>query len=99
MQLDVPNLIVGFLVGAAVIAGLSFPRVGRVMARTLAIVLGAMGIGLLTWGLYAALGGEEFQAMELGPLVLMSTGQAIGWAAGCIAGATIALVLSFVGRN
>ncbi len=86
------------LVGVALFAWcLVKPRVGRIVARVLAVVAVGTGVGALTWGICAATFGDPVRAMSALPGFLAAPGDAIGLGAGLLAAGIMALVLSFIG--
>ena len=89
-------LLLGVLAGIFLTASLSFPRVGRAISKTSAVIMLAIGAGLIAWGI-AGLSSESFEPLEFGPVLFSSAAQAIGWGVGGLVGGTTSLVLSFVG--
>jgi hypothetical protein len=92
-------VIIGLLTGALITIALVYPRIARAFGKALAAVLIGVGVGLLVWGLYTAISGDELRRMRFGPIVLSTIGQTLGWAGGALASGITALVLSFVGRR
>ncbi len=91
-------LLLGVLAGIFLTASLSFPRVGRAISKTCAVILLAVGAGLIAWGI-TGLSSGSFEPLEFGPVLFSSDAQAIGWGAGGLVGGTTSLVLSFVGGH
>jgi hypothetical protein len=97
MNFDVTNFVLGAASGAVVVLAIAFPRVGRIVARTAAVVLLAAGVGLLAWAIDVLIRGEQLRMMVLGPYSLSEASEVIGAGAGLlIAGG---LALAFSGRS
>lgn len=92
---EVGALMLGIAIGAMLVSSFAFARVARILAKTIAVIGIGLGVGLLTWGILAAAGGE-FQSLQAGPIQFVSASQAIGWGAGALGGGVTALVLAFV---
>lgn len=88
----------GILVGILLTAAFNVPRIGRAISKSCAVVLLAVGAGLIAWGI-AGLSGESWQPLAIGPVIFMSAAQAFGWGVGALVGGVTSLVLSFVGSS
>lgn len=95
---SIGDVVVGVLIGVLITATFSFPRVGRAVGKTAAVALLALGVGLITWGVFGLIDAESFRPLEFGPILFSSAAQALGWGAGCFAGGLTALILSSTGR-
>ena len=88
----------GMLIGILLTVALCFPRVGRALGKTMAVVLMASGAGFFAWGM-AAFRNETFEPIGFGPILLVSAAQTLGWGVGALVGGITALVLAFVGSS
>jgi hypothetical protein len=99
MEIEVTSFVLGAAAGAILMAALAYPRVGRIMARSFAVLASGAGAGLLVWAIYAAARGEPLQAIRWGMIVVSEASEAIGWSAGLLLSGITSLVLSFLGRS
>jgi len=99
MQWDIASFLVGLVVGVFITAALAFPRVGRIFARSAAIVLFVGGIGLIGWAAMALLRDSVLTPFQLGGVLVSQPAEAIGWGAGLLAGGILTLVLSSLRRS
>jgi hypothetical protein len=95
---DVALFLGGLLLGCLVTAALGFPAVGRAVAKTLAVILLAVGLGLLVWAGVTVYRQESLRP-PFGSNVITEVGEAFGWGAGCLVGGVVALVLAFWARS
>jgi hypothetical protein len=99
MVFDVTNFILGLLVGVLGTAAITTPRVGRILARTVATLSVGAGIGGLIWATDAIVRGGELAPIGWDRLVISTPSEALGWSGGFLAAGVMALVLSFVGQS
>jgi hypothetical protein len=99
MNFDVTSFILGLSIGALLTLAVCFPRVGRILARSLSAVLLAAGAGLLGWVIYAAIRDEPLTPMGWAAVTIAQPSEAIGWAIGLLIGGITALALSFTARS
>jgi hypothetical protein len=99
MRFELTNFVVGAVSGALIVLAIAFPRVGRIVARTAAVVLLAAGVGLLAWAIDALIRGDQLRMMVWGPYTLSEVSEAIGAGAGLLVAGGLALGLSFAGRS
>lgn len=95
----ITSFLVGLVVGILVSSAIAYPRVGRIVARIVATVGMAAGIGLLTWAVQGMISGNPMKAVHIGKLIVSQTGEALGWSAALLGGGITALVLSFIGGS
>lgn len=95
----ITSFLVGLVVGILLTAAISFPRVGRIVARIVATAGMASGIGLLTWALQGMISGTTLRAVHIGHLIVSQPGEGLGWSAALLGGGITALVLSFIGGS
>jgi hypothetical protein len=93
------SFVIGTLVGSIVTLSVAYRYVGRVVARLLAVVALAAGAGLLTWGLDAAIRGDQLRGIAWQTIEITQPREAFGWSAGLLLGGITALLLSFMGRS
>lgn len=94
MRFDGSSLLAGLLLGVLLTVCLAFPRVGRTLARVIAVLLFVGGIGLIAWAVGGLSMGAELTAFEVGPVLIAHPSDAFGWGAGLLAGGILTLVLS-----
>ncbi len=92
---EVTSFVLGLILGGLLTLGVCFPRVGRIFARTLAVVLLAGGGGMLTWVSYGLLREEAWTAIVWGPIRIAQTSDAFGWSVGLLIAGIAALAFSF----
>lgn len=73
------------------------PRIGRVFAKIFAVLAVGGGIGILTWGICAAVFGETIRSLAVLPNLVTATSEAVGFGAGLLVSGITALILSLVG--
>jgi hypothetical protein len=95
----VTSFLIGILVGSVVTLSVAYRRVGRLVARLLAVVALAAGAGLLTWGLDAAIRGQQLRGIAWQSIEITQPSEAFGWSAGLLLGGVTALLLSFLGTS
>lgn len=96
MMLDLTWFLAGFLAGSLITASLAFPRVGRALARILAVTLLIGGLGLVAWASGAIFQDASLSAFAIGPILVDDSTEAFGWGIGLLGGALVTLILSFV---
>ncbi|QDV47754.1 hypothetical protein Enr13x_76660 [Stieleria neptunia] len=94
MQFDITSLIVGGLVGALVGVALAVPRVGRILACVISVVLFTAGAGCLIWASSALISGEELRPLDWHQLYIASAAEALGVGGGLLIGGILVLVLA-----
>ncbi|QDV88432.1 hypothetical protein [Planctomycetes bacterium TBK1r] len=94
MPLDITSLIVGGLFGALVGVALAVPRVGRILACVVSVVLFTTGAGFLIWAGSALISGEELRPIDWNPLYVASAAEALGVGGGLLIGGILVLVLA-----
>lgn len=94
MQFDASSFLGGLVAGILLAVSLTFPRVGRTLARVIAVALFVGGIGLIAWAVGGLSMGAELTAFAVGPLLIAHPSDAIGWGGGLLAGGILTLVLS-----
>jgi hypothetical protein len=95
MDFNVTDFVLGVASGAIVVLSIAYPRVGRIVARTLSVALIAGGVGLLTWAIDSLVRGDALRAMVWGCFSLSEPSEAIGAGTGLLIGGGLALLLSF----
>ena len=98
LVVPVSSLLLGIVVGVLLTACFCFPRVARAVGKILAVILMGAGAGLITWGLVASLGQQDFKPLTIGPLTFFFVSQVLGCGAGCLVAGITSLVLALVGR-
>jgi hypothetical protein len=93
---DVTNFVLGLSVGMILAIAFVKPRVGQAIARTIAVVLLMLGVGMLSWAIYTVATADTIAALEVGNIVIEDASEVIGWGAGAFFGGIVALWLSFV---
>lgn len=93
------DVVLGALIGILITTAFSFPRVGRAVGKTTAVILLSLGVGLITWGIFGLIDAEAFKPMEFGPVLFSTAAQALGWGAGGLVGGLTALTLASIGRS
>jgi hypothetical protein len=72
---------------------------GRLLARVLAVFAVGLGVGILAWGIAAAVKNETIRAPTLcGDAFLQSASEVIGWGAGILAVGVTTLILTLIHR-
>lgn len=100
MNFNVTSFVLGVAIGALVVLAIAYPRVGRIVARTLSVVLIASGAGLLTWAIDSLIRGDALRSMvSVGQYTITEPSEAIGAGTGLLIGGGLALLLSFFGRS
>ena len=94
MPLDITSLIVGGLFGAIVGVALAVPRVGRILACVVSVVLFTAGAGFLIWAGSALIRGEELRPIDWNQLYIASVAEALGVGGGLLIGGILVLVLA-----
>ncbi|PAY18912.1 hypothetical protein CKO51_13860 [Rhodopirellula sp. SM50] len=94
MPLDITSLIVGGLFGALVGVALAVPRVGRILACVVSVVLFTAGAGFLIWAGSALISGEELRPIDWNQLYIASAAEAMGLGGGLLIGGILVLVLA-----
>ncbi len=98
MQFEISSLLGGLVLGSLLTAALAFPRVGRILARLLSVLLFVGGIGLIAWATGGLILGSDLTPFVIGQVTIADTSDAIGWGAGLLAGGILTLILSTLGR-
>ena len=99
MLFDITSFVLGAMTGGIVMAAIALPRVGRILTRFVAVVLSAVGVGLLTWATVALVRGSELTPIVWEPVNIVLPGEAYGWGGSLLLGGALALVFSFMGRS
>jgi hypothetical protein len=100
MDFNVTSFVLGVTIGALVVLAIAYPRVGRIVARTLSVALIAGGVGLLTWAIDGLIRDGVLRTMVcVGQFTITEPSEAIGAGAGLLIGGGLALLLSFFGRS
>jgi hypothetical protein len=99
MDFDATSFVLGIAAGVIVVLVIVYPRVGRIMARTLSVAFLAGAVGLLAWVIAALIRGDELRTIVLGNFTLSETSEAIGAGGGLLLAGVLALLLSFFGRR
>ncbi|MDD4269069.1 MAG: hypothetical protein GXY25_22970 [Pirellulaceae bacterium] len=73
------------------------PRIGRVFAKIFAVLAVGGGIGVLAWGICAAVFGEPIRSLAAFPTLVTTSSEVIGFGAGLLICGVTALILSLVG--
>ncbi|MFV1966359.1 MAG: hypothetical protein ACC628_13130 [Pirellulaceae bacterium] len=93
------SFLLGILTGSIITLSVAYRRVGRIVARLVAVVALAAGAGLLTWALNGAIRGETLRGIAWQTIEISQPSEAFGWSAGLLLGGIAALLLSFFGRS
>lgn len=93
---QITSFVVGVFLGALFVAAVAYPRVGRLLARLIAVALGGVGSGMLVWALYAIAQDATLQAIRFGAIAITEPSEAIGWAVGLLIASLLALGFSFL---
>jgi hypothetical protein len=93
------GLLLGIVIGWLSIWCYLSPLVARYFARSFAVVVLSIGVGLLTWGIISAVMGGRMGELRLGSIAITHPSEAIGWGTGALFGGTTIMVLSFLGRS
>ena len=72
---------------------------GRLLGRIFAVFAVGVGVGLLAWGISAAVRNETLRAPAFcGDALLQSSSEVIGWGAGILAVGITTLILTLIYR-
>ena len=88
----------GLLLGCLLTVSLGFPAVGRAVAKILAVILLALGVGFLVWASLVVARGEHLRP-PFGSDLITEVSEVFAWGAGFLVGGLVALVLAFWGRR
>ena len=91
--------LLGILVGSVITLSVAYRRVGRIVAKLLAVVALAAGAGLLTWALHAVFRGEPLRGIAWQTIEISQPSEAFGWSAGLLLGGIVAFLLSSFGHS
>lgn len=81
MAIDVTSLLIGGLIGVILTIALVFPRIGRILARTMAVSTLALGLGGIVWVIDANARDAELSPIVLQNFVISEPSEAVGWSA------------------
>lgn len=98
MNFDITSLAIGLLTGSIVTIAIANPRVGRIVARALASIAVAAGVGLVIWGIAAMTMDVGFSTVEYGPVIISEPIEVLGLGGGLLIGGIMVLVLSMLGK-
>jgi hypothetical protein len=99
MLIEITSVVLGFLAGTICTVALAFPRIGRLVARILAVVSLGAGSGLLVWAIMAAAQSEALRPIVWKSFNIAEASEAFGWAAGLLLAGAVGLTLSFIGKS
>ena len=94
MNVDITSLVLGVLAGVTLALAFAVPRIGRIFACILAVVLMTGGVGFLIWSIVSMTGVSEFRPIGTERLNLSTPVEALGLGAGLLAGGILTLVFS-----
>jgi hypothetical protein len=95
--MDWPYVLAGLLLGCVITVSLCRPEVGRMFARSFAVITLGIGVALLVWAVVALVRREPIRPIYFGfdSAGIVTVSEAFAWSGGFLAGGTTALVLSF----
>ena len=70
----------------------------RLLARVVAVFAVGLGVGILAWGIAAAVKNESIRAPAFCEALLRSPSEVIGWGAGILAVGVTTLILTLIER-
>ena len=93
MQLEFTSLIVGGVVGSFLTIALASPRLGRIVASAIAVVLIAAGSGFLIWAASSMAGIGEFRPIGSESVNVSTPTESLGIGCGLLIGGIAAISL------
>ena len=99
MNFDIPSFAIGLLIGSLFTVGIAVPRVGKIVARTLAALAIGAGVGLVTWASAAIITDAGFSTIEYGQIIISEPVEVAGLGGGLLIGGIIVLALSMLVKS
>ena len=94
IQFDITSFILGIFLGSVLSLAFAIPRVGRILAGILSVMLIAAGAGFLIWAGASLLGVESFRPIGSERLNVSTPVEALRLGGGLLIGGFLAIYLS-----